>query len=121
MHQRYHRYVPWHDYLPGNGNNNDDNDDDDDELEFTSTNRKTSSIKATTASSASQSKILESRDVANTYSIPDDFISFPLGHNTMVAVAQSRFTFVFKGGRPLMDKLADEMIDEILNFNVPPV
>lgn len=66
----------------------------------------------------SQSKILESRDVANTYSIPDDFIGFPLGHNTMVAVAQSRLTFVFKGGRPLMDKLAIEMIDEILNYQI---
>ena len=65
----------------------------------------------------SPSKVLESRDVANAYSIPDDFIGFPLGHNTMVAVAQSRFTFVFKGGRPLMDKLALEMIDEILNFD----
>lgn len=66
----------------------------------------------------SPSKILESRDVANAYSIPDDFIGFPLGHNTMVAVAQSRFTFVFKGGRPLMDKLAVEMIDEILNYDI---
>lgn len=68
--------------------------------------------------SSSQNKILESRDVANAYSIPDDFIAFPLGHNTMVAVAQSRFTFVFKGGRPLMDKLAVEMIDEILNYEI---
>ena len=66
----------------------------------------------------SQSKVLESRDVANAYSTPDDFLAFPLGHNTMVAVAQSRFTFVFKGGRPLMDKLALEMIDEILNFEL---
>eukprot|EP00551_Chaetoceros_affinis_P009532 CAMPEP_0203672064 /NCGR_PEP_ID=MMETSP0090-20130426/7678_1 /ASSEMBLY_ACC=CAM_ASM_001088 /TAXON_ID=426623 /ORGANISM="Chaetoceros affinis, Strain CCMP159" /LENGTH=747 /DNA_ID=CAMNT_0050537295 /DNA_START=398 /DNA_END=2641 /DNA_ORIENTATION=- len=62
-------------------------------------------------------KILESRDVDQAFSIPDDFIGFPLGHNTMVAVAQSRLTFVFKGGRPLMDKLAVEMIDEILSFN----
>ena len=62
-------------------------------------------------------KILESRDVDQAFSIPDDFIGFPLGHNTMVAVAQSRFTFVFKGGRPLMDKLAVEMIDEILSFD----
>lgn len=66
----------------------------------------------------SPSKILESRDVANAYSSPDDFIYFPLAHNTMVAVAQSRLTFVFKGGRPLMDSLAVEMIEEILNFVV---
>ncbi len=69
-------------------------------------------------SNHSQSEILESRDVASAYSIPDDFIGFPLGHNTMVAVAQSRFTFVFKGGRPLMDKLALEMIDEILKYDI---
>lgn len=64
------------------------------------------------------SNILESRDVANAYSTSDDVIAFPLGHNTMVAVEQSRLTFVFKGGRPLMDKLAKEMIDEILNFDI---
>ena len=62
-------------------------------------------------------KVLESRDVDQAFSIPDDFIGFPLGHNTMVAVAQSRLTFVFKGGRPLMDKLGVEMIDEILSFD----
>jgi len=68
-------------------------------------------------SSPSNKLVLESRDVANTYSIPDDFIGFPLGHNTMVAVANSRLTFVFKGGRPLMDDLAKEMIHEILSFD----
>jgi hypothetical protein len=73
---------------------------------------------SSTPVSPSSSKILESRDVANAYSIPDDFIGLPLGHNTMVAVPQSRLTFVFKGGRPLMDKLAEEMIDEILNFDI---
>ena len=66
----------------------------------------------------SPSKILESRDVANAYSSPDNFIYFPLAHNTMVAVAQSRLICVFKGGRSLMDKLAVEMIDKILNFAV---
>ncbi len=69
--------------------------------------------------SSVDSNILESRDVANAYSTSDDVIAFPLGHNTMVAVEQSRLTFVFKGGRPLMDRLAKEMIDEILNFDVP--
>lgn len=81
-------------------------------------NTKGSELELNSVPPSPSSKILESRDVANAYSTPDDFLAFPLGHNTMVAVAQSRFTFVFKGGRPLMDKLADEMIDEILNFDV---
>lgn len=77
-----------------------------------------SESKSKTMNETPQNKVLQSKDVANAYSTPDDFIAFPLGHNTMVAVAQSRLTFVFKGGRPLMDNLAEEMINEILKFEI---
>jgi len=64
------------------------------------------------------SGILESRDVANAFSNPEDVLTFPLGHNTIVAVEKHRMTAsVFKGGRPLMDGLAKEIVEEILAWN----
>jgi len=64
---------------------------------------------------SADNNVVESRDVASAYSTPEDVIAFPLGHNTMVAVEKSIYTSrVFKGGRPLMDNLAKELLEEIL-------
>lgn len=61
---------------------------------------------------------LKSSEVVETFKDPsDDVIGFPLGHNTMVAVEKHRFSVLFKGGRPLMDDLAFEMVKEILKWN----
>jgi len=79
------------------------------------------SLSQTTSSSLpqkNQRNILQSRDVANAFSFPDNVLSFPIGHNMMVAASSSKMsTFVFKGGRPLMDKLGKELVDEILSWN----
>ncbi len=63
-------------------------------------------------------EILESRDVASAFSKPEDVFAFPLAHNTMVAAENHSLSIVFKGGRPLMDGLAKEMIEEIFAWNL---
>lgn len=72
-----------------------------------------------TASPQRQSSgILRSCEVVETFKDPsDDVIGFPLGHNAIVAVEKHRFSVLFKGGRPLMDDLAFEMVKEILKWN----
>lgn len=63
--------------------------------------------------------IVESRTIANTFSSPPDKLAFPLGHNTLVAVEKQFLTkTVFKGGRPVMDGLAREIVDEILAWDL---
>mmetsp|Transcript_1412 Transcript_1412/g.2576 ORF Transcript_1412/g.2576 Transcript_1412/m.2576 type:complete len:607 (-) Transcript_1412:4794-6614(-) len=62
--------------------------------------------------------IFESRDVANAFSSPSDVLAFPLGHNTLVAVEKHGLSkTVFQGGRPLMDELAKEIVEEILAWD----
>lgn len=62
--------------------------------------------------------IFESRDIANAFSTPDDVLAFPLGHNTLVAVEKHGLSkTVFQGGRPLMDELAKEIVEEILAWD----
>ena len=64
------------------------------------------------------SGVLRSSEVVENFKDPsDDIIGFPLGHNTMVAVEKHRFSVLFKGGRPLMDDLAFDMVKEILKWN----
>lgn len=60
----------------------------------------------------------ESRDIANAFSSPSDVLAFPLGHNTLVAVEKHGLSkTVFQGGRPLMDELAREIVEEILAWD----
>lgn len=67
---------------------------------------------------SSFSDILESRHVASTFSGPEDALHFPLGHNTMVAVEKHGLSkSIFKGGRPLMDGLAKEIVGEIFAWD----
>lgn len=62
--------------------------------------------------------IVESRDIANAFSTPTDILAFPLGHNTLVAVEKHGLSkTVFQGGRPLMDELAKEIVQEILAWD----
>jgi len=62
--------------------------------------------------------IYESRDIANAFSTPSDVLAFPLGHNTLVAVEKHGLSkTVFQGGRPLMDELAKEIVEEILSWD----
>ena len=68
-------------------------------------------------SETSQSMPLESRHVAKTFSIPDDSLHLPIGHNLMVALDRgTRSTSINKGGRPIMDGLAKELVHEMLTW-----
>jgi len=61
---------------------------------------------------------VESRSIANFYSSASDVLPFPLGHNTLVAVEKHGLSnSVFKAGRPVMDGLAKEIVDEILAWD----
>lgn len=72
-------------------------------------------------------KIVGSRDIANAVSTPEDNrVALPLGHNMIVAFSRSRFTtFMNKGGRPVVDALAKELVDDIFSWDgssdPPPV
>jgi hypothetical protein len=62
--------------------------------------------------------VVESRSIANFYSSASDVLPFPLGHNTLVAVEKHGLSnSVFKGGRPVMDGLAKEIVEEILAWD----
>lgn len=72
-------------------------------------------------------KIVGSKDIANAVSTPEDNrFALPLGHNMIVAFSRSRFTtFMNKGGRPVVDALAKELVDDIFSWdgssNPPPL
>ncbi|KAG7357269.1 DUF676 putative serine esterase domain containing protein [Nitzschia inconspicua] len=72
-------------------------------------------------------KIVASKDIANAVRIPEDNrVALPLGHNMIVAFSRSRFTtFMNKGGRPVVDALAKELVDDIFSWdgsnNPPPI
>jgi len=80
------------------------------------------SITSPTLSSKNQRNTLQSRDVAKVFSSPDNnVLSFPMGHNMMVADSKNKMsTFIYKGGRPLMDKLGKDLVNEILSWNQSP-
>ncbi|KAG7360646.1 DUF676 putative serine esterase domain containing protein [Nitzschia inconspicua] len=72
-------------------------------------------------------KIVASKDIANAVRIPEDNrVALPLGHNMIVAFSRSRLTtFMNKGGRPVVDALAKELVDDIFSWdgsnNPPPL
>jgi hypothetical protein len=68
--------------------------------------------------SLSQSVPIPSKDVLRCFSGREgENVAFPLGHNTLVAVEhQAVVSTVFKKGRPVMDKLGNELVDEILSW-----
>lgn len=63
--------------------------------------------------------IIESRDLASTFTSIQEFgFNLPIGHNMICAHSRNRFhTLVNRGGRPVMDKLAKEMIEDIVLWN----
>mmetsp|Transcript_11548 Transcript_11548/g.17151 ORF Transcript_11548/g.17151 Transcript_11548/m.17151 type:complete len:571 (-) Transcript_11548:511-2223(-) len=64
----------------------------------------------------SNRRVVESRDIAEAIStLPgDNRISLPIGHNMMCAFSRSRLsTLVNRGGRPIMDGLAQELVEDI--------
>jgi hypothetical protein len=62
-------------------------------------------------------KIVQSKDVATAVALQaDNRVSLPLGHNMMVAFSRSRIsTFMNKGGRPVVDALAKELVEDIFS------
>eukprot|EP00592_Proboscia_alata_P017493 CAMPEP_0194400604 /NCGR_PEP_ID=MMETSP0174-20130528/127325_1 /TAXON_ID=216777 /ORGANISM="Proboscia alata, Strain PI-D3" /LENGTH=273 /DNA_ID=CAMNT_0039197177 /DNA_START=1337 /DNA_END=2158 /DNA_ORIENTATION=- len=64
--------------------------------------------------------VVESKDLARALRPPRDRISLPIGHNMLVAFSRDRFsTQIYRGGRPVMDLLAEELTNEILRWSRP--
>ena len=60
--------------------------------------------------------ILTSQELAQSINVSDSF-DLPLGHAVMVANSKNeRYSRMNSAGRPVMDKLAKDMIDDILKF-----
>jgi len=68
-----------------------------------------------------QKRVVESRDVFSAVSLPDDNkLSFPLGHNMIVALSRSRISaLINKGGRKVVDALAKELVEDIFSWHPP--
>jgi hypothetical protein len=71
-------------------------------------------------------KIVSSKDLASAVAIPEDNrVALPLGHNMIVAFSRSRLsTFMNKGGRPVVDALAKELVEDIFAWDgtdAPPL
>jgi hypothetical protein len=64
-------------------------------------------------------KVVRSKDVASAVSSPmDNRVPLPLGHNMIVAFSRSRIsTFMNKGGRPIVDALAKELVEDIFSWS----
>jgi hypothetical protein len=61
-----------------------------------------------------------SRDVAAAVTAPmfEEKLHWPVGHNMMVAFSRSRWsTYMNKGGRPVVDSLAKELVQDIFTWN----
>jgi len=67
-----------------------------------------------------EKEVVESRDLASTFaSVDDKKFNVPLGHNMICAHSRNRFrTLVNRGGRPVIDKLAKDMVEDILSWDV---
>jgi len=65
-----------------------------------------------------QQGVVESKDLASIISTPEDMsIHFPLGHNMMVALSREGISGrMYKGGRPVMDALAKELVHDIFDW-----
>jgi hypothetical protein len=66
-------------------------------------------------------KSLPSKDLASAVALPNDNrVSWPLGHNMIVAFSRSRMsTFMNKGGRPVVNAVAKELVEDIFAWDVP--
>jgi hypothetical protein len=65
-----------------------------------------------------EQRIVESRDICNAMMRSSDRISFPLGHNMICAFSRSPFsTFMYQGGRPVVDSLARELVEDIFSWS----
>jgi hypothetical protein len=72
-----------------------------------------------------QKKVVESRDVAKSVkedpADPYHRLHLPVGHNMIVAFSRSRIsTFMNKGGRPVVDALAKELVEDIFAWKEEP-
>jgi len=65
-----------------------------------------------------KNRLIESREVALAVSVPEDNrIALPLGHNMIVAFSRTPWsTFMNKGGRPVVDTLANELVRDIFTW-----
>lgn len=65
-----------------------------------------------------ENRVVESREVAAAVTLPtDNRVALPLGHNMIVAFSRSPLsTFMNKGGRPLVDALAKELVEDIFSW-----
>jgi hypothetical protein len=66
-----------------------------------------------------ENRVVQSREVATAVaSATDNRVALPLGHNMIVAFSRSRLTtFINKGGRPVVDSLAKELVEEIFTWD----
>jgi hypothetical protein len=64
--------------------------------------------------------VVPSKDICSAVSTPPKFdrLQIPLGHNMMVAFSRSPFsTSLYKGGRPVVDALAKELVEDIFTWD----
>eukprot|EP00581_Thalassiosira_minuscula_P018296 CAMPEP_0183719668 /NCGR_PEP_ID=MMETSP0737-20130205/12502_1 /TAXON_ID=385413 /ORGANISM="Thalassiosira miniscula, Strain CCMP1093" /LENGTH=708 /DNA_ID=CAMNT_0025949399 /DNA_START=368 /DNA_END=2494 /DNA_ORIENTATION=+ len=82
----------------------------------TTTQSSTTPTICTVATTPEEQCILTSQELAlSTHA--GDSINFPLGHTVMVANSKSeRYSQLNSKGRPVMDKLAEDMVDDVLGF-----
>ena len=67
-----------------------------------------------------QKGVVGSRDIASAVSTPEDNrLSFPIGHNLLVAMSRDGqlTSSINKGGRPVMDLLAKELVTDIFDWS----
>eukprot|EP00529_Nitzschia_sp_RCC80_P017648 CAMPEP_0113464796 /NCGR_PEP_ID=MMETSP0014_2-20120614/13389_1 /TAXON_ID=2857 /ORGANISM="Nitzschia sp." /LENGTH=843 /DNA_ID=CAMNT_0000356895 /DNA_START=70 /DNA_END=2601 /DNA_ORIENTATION=- /assembly_acc=CAM_ASM_000159 len=64
-------------------------------------------------------KVVGSKDIADAVSsFVDNRVSLPLGHNMIVAFSRNRvFTYANKAGRPIVDSLAKELVEDVFKWD----
>jgi len=70
--------------------------------------------------SLKRKRVVGSREVHLATGMPPDRISWPVGHNMIVAFSRNHKTASFnKGGRPVVDALANELVEFIFAWERP--
>jgi Putative serine esterase (DUF676) len=88
----------------------------------TSSDRSSEAETSATTTTTTKSTTVSSKDVAAAVTALPDVVGlyWPLGHNMIVAFSRSRWsTYMNKAGRPVVDGLAKELVDDIFAWRSP--
>jgi len=66
-----------------------------------------------------QNESVTSAKLSSVLRFPNKKLVLPIGHNMIIAFSRNKISnMIHKGGRPIMDELAEELVDEIFKWKL---